>query len=66
MIERELDLDPAPVFKRLWREQARYKRTWGGRGSGKSNDRAMAVIYLMISQPCMGIVGDRHRGEVRR
>ncbi len=28
-----------------------HKGAWGGRGSGKSNDRAQAVIAAMISEP---------------
>jgi hypothetical protein len=46
--------------KRLWKERARYKGTWGGRGSGKSNDRAMAVILKMICEPGTPATVDNH------
>lgn len=38
-----LELQSATVFKPLY-QPARYKAAWGGRGSGKSHDRAGALI----------------------
>jgi hypothetical protein len=46
----------AEVFAPLWVRPARYKAAWGGRGSGKSNDRAQAVILLMVAKPGTRIV----------
>ncbi len=48
-----LDLEPrtSKAFKPLWVKAARYKGAWGGRGSGKSNDRAQAVILAMLGEP---------------
>lgn len=46
----------AEVFAPLWVTPSRYKGAWGGRGSGKSNDRAQAVILRMITQPGTRIV----------
>ncbi len=38
-------LDP---FAPLWERSARYKGAWGGRGSGKSHDRALACVVDML------------------
>jgi hypothetical protein len=46
----------AEAYAPLWQTKARYKGAWGGRGSGKSNDRAQAVIIAMISQPGTRVV----------
>lgn len=46
----------AEVFEPLWTVPARYRGAWGGRGSGKSNDRAQAVVLKMITQPGARIV----------
>ncbi len=46
----------AEVFAPLWERPARYKGAWGGRGSGKSNDRAQAVIIRMVAEPGTRIV----------
>jgi phage terminase large subunit len=35
------------VFAPLWQQQARYKGAHGGRGSGKSHDRATAAVVAM-------------------
>ena len=43
MTARTLDIQAAAVFKPLY-QPARYKAAWGGRGSGKSHDRAGALI----------------------
>jgi hypothetical protein len=46
----------AEVFAPLWERQARYKGAYGGRGSGKSNDRAQAVIIGMLTRPGFRVV----------
>jgi len=46
----------ADVFAPLWLEKGRYKGAWGGRGSGKSNDRAQAVVLRMATEPGSRIV----------
>lgn len=46
----------AEIFAPLWERRARYKGAYGGRGSGKSNDRAQAVIIGMIAQPGFRVV----------
>ena len=51
MKEIEVDLDLIPEFEPLWMEHARYKGAWGGRGGGKSHDRAQAIITLMMNKP---------------
>ena len=53
LVDTELDLSPKTpeVFERLWTDHARYKGAWGGRGSGKSNDRAQAVVIAMVVEP---------------
>lgn len=38
------------VFQPLWTTKARYKGAWGGRGGGKSHDRAAHLIVECISQ----------------
>lgn len=54
----DLVLQPqtAEVFYPLWTKPARYRGAWGGRGSGKSNDRAQAVVLKMITDPGARIV----------
>lgn len=42
-MSRTLTIPTAEVFKPLY-QPARYKAAWGGRGSGKSHDRAGALI----------------------
>lgn len=37
------------VFAPLWKQQARYKGAHGGRGSGKSHDRAAHVVVRMLA-----------------
>lgn len=44
------------VFKPLWAEQKRFKGAWGGRGSGKSHDRAQAVLKDMLAIPGCRVV----------
>jgi hypothetical protein len=53
-----LTLSPktADVYAPLWLTKGRYKAAWGGRGSGKSNDRAQAVVLKMITDPGARIV----------
>ena len=46
----------AKVFAPLWTQGARFKGAHGGRGSGKSNDRAQAVILRMVTKPGSRIV----------
>lgn len=46
----------AEVFAPLWEGEARYLGAWGGRGSGKSNDRAQAVVVAMIAEPGTRVV----------
>lgn len=46
----------AEAFAPLWTTKSRYKGAWGGRGSGKSNDRAQAVVLKMITSPGSRIV----------
>jgi len=36
------------AFAPLWERHARYKGAWGGRGSGKSHDRAQACVIDML------------------
>ena len=45
-----LDIPTAAVFEPLL-EPSRYKGLWGGRGSGKSHDRAAALIEDSILYP---------------
>ena len=54
----DLKLTPrtAEVFEPLWTETARYRGAYGGRGSGKSQDRAQAVVLRMVTQPGSRIV----------
>lgn len=51
-----LEPQTAKVFAPLWTKPGRYKAAWGGRGSGKSNDRAQAVVLRMVTQPGSRIV----------
>lgn len=46
----------AEVFAPLWTKPGRFKGAHGGRGSGKSNDRAQAVILRMVTKPGTRIV----------
>lgn len=48
--------ETADVFAPLWTQPARYRGAWGGRGSGKSNDRAQAVVLRMVTEPGSRIV----------
>jgi len=47
------------VFAPLWEQDARFLGAFGGRGSGKSNDRAQAVIINMLTKPGCRVVGIR-------
>ena len=38
------------VFEPLWTQRARYKAARGGRGSGKSRDRALHTIVKMVAE----------------
>ena len=40
----------SPVFEPLW-QPARYKAAWGGRGSGKSHDRALHAVIRAVQAP---------------
>jgi hypothetical protein len=51
-----LEPKTAKVFAPLWTQPGRYLGAWGGRGSGKSNDRAQAVVLKMIMAPGSRIV----------
>jgi hypothetical protein len=51
-----LEPKTAKTFAPLWTRPARYRGAWGGRGSGKSNDRAQAVVLKMITDPGARIV----------
>lgn len=46
----EINVDIAPAFQPLW-QPARYKGVWGGRGSGKSHDRALHAVIRALSEP---------------
>lgn len=39
------------VFRPLWVNKARFKGAWGGRGSGKSHDRAQDMVFKMLEEP---------------
>lgn len=39
------------IFKPLWVSKARFKGSWGGRGGGKSHDRAQDLILKMLKEP---------------
>jgi phage terminase large subunit len=43
-----IELHTPEVFSPLWERKARYKGAWGGRGSGKSRDRATACVIAML------------------
>lgn len=44
------------MFRPLWARHARYKGAWGGRGSGKSHDRAAAcVVALATGERVVGV-----------
>ncbi len=52
----DINLDVPAVFQPLWKRHARYKGAWGGRGSGKSHDRAAAcVVELLRGERVVGI-----------
>lgn len=51
-----LHVQPLKVFAPLWQETARYKGAYGGRGSGKSQDRAMHVVFRMATEPGLRVV----------
>jgi len=53
---RVLRPDTAAAFEPLWTKRARYLGAWGGRGSGKSNDRAQAVVIGMLATPGFRVV----------
>lgn len=44
-----IDVEVAKAFTPLWRP-ARYKGAWGGRGSGKSHDRATALVLRCVEK----------------
>lgn len=46
-----LNVTPPKVFAPLWKSSRRYLCAWGGRGSGKSWDRAMHMIVRHITEP---------------
>jgi Phage terminase large subunit len=46
-----LDVRPPKVFAPLWKSKRRYLCAWGGRGSGKSWDRAMHMIVRHLTEP---------------
>lgn len=51
-----IDLQVPAVFRPLWKRHARYKGAWGGRGSGKSHDRATAcVVEMMQGERLVGV-----------
>ena len=56
MLDQTLRPQTAEVFAPLWESKGRYKGAWGGRGSGKSNDRAQAVVLAMYTQPGTRVV----------
>ena len=51
-----LEISTPKVFRPLWERPARYKGAWGGRGSGKSHDRATAcVVEMLRGQRVVGV-----------
>lgn len=51
-----MDIEVPAVFRPLWEKSARYKGAHGGRGSGKSHDRAAAcVIEMMRGKKVVGL-----------
>lgn len=52
----QIAVQTANAFAPLWQVKSRYKGAWGGRGSGKSNDRAQAVIVEMLAKPGTRVV----------
>ena len=56
MLDLNLSPETPDIFAPLWERSARYKGAWGGRGSGKSNDRAQAVVLRMAMVPGSRIV----------
>lgn len=52
----DLEVEPLAHLERPWRERARYKGIYGGRGSGKSQDRAMHVVFRMATEPGLRVV----------
>ena len=51
-----LNVRPPKVFAPLWKSKARYLGAHGGRGSGKSWDRAMHMIVRHITEPGLSSV----------
>ena len=51
-----LNVRPPKVFAPLWKSKARYIGAHGGRGSGKSWDRAMHMIVRHITEPGLSSV----------
>lgn len=52
----DLAVRPLRVFAPLWKEVSRYKGAYGGRGSGKSQDRAMHIVFRMATEPGLRVV----------
>ena len=48
MFDRTIKPKTPDVFAPLWETPARYKGAWGGRGSGKSHDRATHIVVRML------------------
>lgn len=46
-----LDVRPPKVFAPLWKSKRRYLGAHGGRGSGKSWDRAMHMVVRHVTEP---------------
>ena len=49
MPPRTIDVSVPRVFQPLWQKHARYKGAFGGRGSGKSHDRATHCVVEMLA-----------------
>lgn len=47
------------VFAPLWQRKARYKGAWGGRGSGKSWDRALHMVFRHVMEPGLSSICSR-------
>jgi phage terminase large subunit len=54
----DLQIDVAPVFRSLL-QPARYKGAWGGRGSGKSQFFADAIIIEALKRPGLRVLACR-------
>lgn len=64
-----INVQAAEVFAPLWEKPARFKGAHGGRGSGKSHDRAQAVILAMLEGKrivCLREVQNTIRDSVRQ